>query len=43
MAFLSTPFLIVYLKLEDEPHFFRSVIGENLHDPRGNKWVLNYV
>ena len=43
LAFLSTPFLIVYLKLEDEPHFFQSVIGENLHDPWGSKWVLNYV
>lgn len=36
-------FLIVYVKLEDEPHLFRDVIWENLHDTRSNKWVLNYV
>lgn len=42
-AFRSPPFLIVYLKLEDEPHFFPNVIWANLHDTRSNKWVLNYV
>lgn len=40
----SPPFLIVYLKLEDEPHFFfPNVIWVNLHDTRSNKCVLNYV
>lgn len=42
-AFQSPPFLIVYLKLEDEPHFFPNVIWVNLHDTHSNKWVLNYV